>query len=410
MIHENAYNSSRTGFTLIELLIVMSIITVLMGLSAVVLYGVTDSADEQATISTIAKLNGLIEQRAEAFERAFGRDGSFRQRYIDSTNALLIQKNIYGVRPEVVGVLAKKVAFRHLFPQRHEDLLKLGFDASGKIPLTAFDGDDLLAATLRPNDTDDNQIDDAVDATVIAGAANVHTADAAVDDSTVSSELLYFTLVHSGNFGATTSIADQFSASEIADTDEDGLLEFVDAFGEPLRFYRWPTRLIDPNTPNSFQPNIANLTDNTDIRQPGDPDTLRWITTNERTAARMLIKGLPPAPVELPNGVLPRDHMFIDPDDPIGRLYSEMERLDGTNNKPQLSLEYNEKWYHSPETFSTPLVVSAGADLTLGLYEPSDIENLGNLANYDLSDGFDSMISRIGDNITSRNRRSGARR
>ena len=114
--------------------------------------------------------------------------------------------------------------------------------------------------------------------------------------------------------------------------------------------------------------------------------------------------------MELPNALLPRDLLFIDPDDPIGRLYSEMEKLNGSNDDVPLNLEYNETWYHSPETFSTPLVVSAGPDLTLGLYEPSDTANLGNLAKYDLSDGFESMISRISDNITSLNRRAGGRR
>ena len=40
-------------------------------------------------------------------------------------------------------------------------------------------------------------------------------------------------------------LSKEFTAQEVADTDDDGLLEFVDAWGEPLRFYRWPTRMID---------------------------------------------------------------------------------------------------------------------------------------------------------------------
>lgn len=57
---------------------------------------------------------------------------------------------------------------------------------------------------------------------------------------TARSECLYAFLV--GGIGPLGSIfsADDFSPNEIRDTDNDGLPEFVDAWGEPLQFYRWP--------------------------------------------------------------------------------------------------------------------------------------------------------------------------
>src|SRR5262249_17242527 len=33
---------------------------------------------------------------------------------------------------------------------------------------------------------------------------------------------------------------DDFRDTEVKDTDGDGLMEFIDAWGEPLQFYRWP--------------------------------------------------------------------------------------------------------------------------------------------------------------------------
>ena len=33
---------------------------------------------------------------------------------------------------------------------------------------------------------------------------------------------------------------DDFSDREVKDTDGDGLPEFVDAWGQPLQFFRWP--------------------------------------------------------------------------------------------------------------------------------------------------------------------------
>lgn len=57
---------------------------------------------------------------------------------------------------------------------------------------------------------------------------------------TARSEMLYALLVEGqGPLGAAFA-RDDFTDQEIADTDDDGLLEFVDAWGEPLQFFRWP--------------------------------------------------------------------------------------------------------------------------------------------------------------------------
>jgi hypothetical protein len=57
---------------------------------------------------------------------------------------------------------------------------------------------------------------------------------------TARSEMLYALLVEgSGPLGSVFS-RDDFTDKEVKDTDGDGLPEFVDAWGEPLQFYRWP--------------------------------------------------------------------------------------------------------------------------------------------------------------------------
>ncbi len=57
---------------------------------------------------------------------------------------------------------------------------------------------------------------------------------------TARSEMLYALLVNGqGPLGSAFS-ADDFRDNEVQDTDGDGLMEFVDAWGEPLQFYRWP--------------------------------------------------------------------------------------------------------------------------------------------------------------------------
>jgi hypothetical protein len=58
--------------------------------------------------------------------------------------------------------------------------------------------------------------------------------------STARSEMLYALLVEGrGPLGSVFS-RDDFTDKEVQDTDGDGLPEFVDAWGKPLQFYRWP--------------------------------------------------------------------------------------------------------------------------------------------------------------------------
>ncbi len=72
------------------------------------------------------------------------------------------------------------------------------------------------------------------DATAVARFIANHTHE------TARSEMLYALLVEgTGPLGNVFSRGD-FTDAELKDTDDDGLLEFVDAWGKPLQFYRWP--------------------------------------------------------------------------------------------------------------------------------------------------------------------------
>ena len=159
-----------------------------------------------------------------------------------------------------------------------------------------------------------------------------------------------------------------------------------------------------------------------DTNNDGVPDTTvgqRQVAALERQVASIMLKGLPLAPALLPDGRLPRDLLLTDPDDPVGILYFELERLNGLNGTPLFSNEFNETKYHTPDTFHSPLIVSAGKDGQLGLYEPNDSANFGNLAQYndDLNGNGTAreaadlalMQDVIADNVTNRNKRAGGR-
>ncbi len=395
---------------------VVAIISLLMTLSVVVMSGFADTARVEATSATIQKIQKMMDQRVEAFERAFR--GSRKDAAMNLIRMHLSDPNgdgdqsdgIFGVSDPVVEILAKKALFRFEFPQRFEDRTLVAFgDSASSIPrLTTNVYFNVLAPTVRaemglPDTT-------ALDDPAIVTQAGVKFASHTSSLETESSELLYFALIKSGNYGASSVDSDLFTNQEVTDQDGDGLPEFVDAWGQPLRFYRWPTRLIDIDAPNPFQPNLANLSDPTDTRS---------ILPAERAIANIVMKGLPPAPFALPNGGVPRDALLTDPDDPVGRLYAELEKLNGSNGTGVLATEYNEIKYHTPDTFHAPLIMSAGADGKLGLFEPSDTANLGNVAAFPPDMNGNAVLLELADlqlvqesmldNITSRNKRSGGR-
>ena len=57
---------------------------------------------------------------------------------------------------------------------------------------------------------------------------------------TARAEMLYALLVEGGGPLGSVFNADEFTDKEVKDTDGDGLPEFVDAWGNPLQFFRWP--------------------------------------------------------------------------------------------------------------------------------------------------------------------------
>jgi len=406
----------RRGFTLIELLFVIAIMGILMSLTIAVMNGVQEQAERTATKVTIRKVNGLLQQRLESFDRAFRR--SLKDRLIRDTITLLranvgdnfvVPLQQLDQAPPWLVVLAKKAGVRFEFPQRFVDRTGSGeLDAAGiadGMPLSVYNKIALPIARTQLVQEGKPNLEDDVKARVTSNWAK-HTS------ATESAELLYFFLISSGNFGGATLDADQFTDREIADTDGDGLPEFIDAWGHPLRFYRWPTRLIDPDAPDPFVPDITTI----------DPTDQRIISAEERFVAGLLIRGLPAAPIPLGAGGQ-RDTMFVDPDDPVGLLYTLIEDPNFLNMGIELRNAINESGYHTLDTWHTPLIVSAGPDGVLGLREPSEWNassgiygNLAQLAGTTTEAGnlgpipSSSVIDDLTDNVANRNTRAGGRR
>ncbi len=262
----------RPGFTLIELLIVIGLIGFMATMGVILVQTMAGRAKAGRTKVIIRQIDTQIAQRLDGFDRWF-----------DSQEKFLLQKlRIYSVT-EKNRILGKKTYFKAYFPQTPGEVLK-----SENIYSLWWDED----------------------------GARKDTVDNAAD----SAEVLYAMLMEMQTFGTESVSEGDFDNTMIGDTDDDGLKEFIDGWGNPIRFYRWPTRLVKPD---------GNI---------------------NRDIATLLISALPPGK---PGAGAQLD---IDPDDPTAALKIA---------------DIDEDDYHTYNTWHTPIVVSAGEDGKLGLHEPT---------------------------------------
>lgn len=394
---------SHAGFTLIELLVVLLVIAILAGLSFAVLGRTGTTARISATRTTLQQLDSLISERLEAFRRH-----DFR----NQANLLKLAYDAAGNTPSVVPFQAaermvRKNAYRATFPSRFEDLF--GFDGMDGDAAGSFSRD---AGTRQVTLSDfanygDPGSDDAPLAALIRnlidnpqpGVGSFFNPDVH-DPDTESSELLYLALTRGTTYGAPLDSLDGIDADRLQDTDEDGLIEILDDWGNPIRFYNWPTSLM---------------------RAGADGEVF------DRSAAAALVFDAPAVP-PVPNG----NAMFWtettdythplkqDPDDPFGELpifFSSYDLDFGSGASTMMpfgqtdpaDITTDAQFYHGNNIWHAPLLVSAGPNAELGLGEPNST-GFDRLAIADLNaDGvIDSdEIDALGDNITNRQQAGG---
>ena len=176
----------------------------------------------------------------------------------------------------------------------------------------------------------------------VVGNLQAHT------HKTARAEMLYAMLTEGiGPFGSAFS-KDDFTAREVQDTDGDGLPEFVDAWGEPLQFYRWPLYFA-----SDTQKGFANYTmlSETRERSPLDP--------NQQLAAPAWFMGQTGAPTSTPAGP--------------GTNATTFQSLFFMLVDPQANGTTSPNLWDRGSTFTRraynwkPLIVSSGPDKLLGV-------------------------------------------
>jgi Tfp pilus assembly protein PilE len=305
----------RSGFTLIELMFVFTSIAILAAITLQAVGAYLVNARIAATQTTISKVQSLINSRAQALDRLTKRKG-----YLAGTPEYLSLSR-GGYSNSLRNTLTMKLLQVKYFPQAFYEV-------------------------------------------------NVQALPKVASPIASNSEILYDFLTEANVLGDSPVGIDAFSSAETKDIDFDGLPEFLDAWGNPLRFYRWPTRLFRSGG------------------QTG-PNTVAPITAADVALVQQLFSTLPVSTENLTSD------LAHDPDDPLQECLN--------------ACPYFEEKFHTPATYHVFLVISAGPDGVLGLFEPEQLRDpeTGNLIYGNLAVVKD--VQALNDDIISLNIRAGGK-
>jgi prepilin-type N-terminal cleavage/methylation domain-containing protein len=298
--------AKRRGFTLVELMMVMVIIGILISFILKAAIGGLRNAEKSATVSLIAKLEAALTDRIDALSSyraeptwahyamaAIYPGGSFAPIQSNQRAQVIAQFDyIRAELPDVFVVDTSDTAYPLNFaaprfnplggplttiPEEYLLPIGAGWPQPGTgvvLPATGMKGASFAAmgaiykqlgySPKGYDGVDSNNngyIDERAEGNMGLTADLVAQIDARLANhkhKTARSEMLYALLVEGiGPLGSIFT-RDDFAKSEVADTDGDGMLEFVDAWGEPLQFYRWPI-MYHSDTQRGF-PDLAKIT------------------------------------------------------------------------------------------------------------------------------------------------------
>ena len=342
----------RSGFTMVELLVVITIIAILMSISFAVYNSSLENARVAATRSLIRQVDGALQDRLDAFARLNLRSQAQQfQLAFNTANAPAT------IPLPVADVIIYKDRFRAAFPQRVEDLWGLSGDP------TIGDNAPLWRVWMRET-----------------GATAMAPRPAVITPDIESSVLLHLTLTQGSAFGLPAVSLDGISPNHVRTietyTDGGGVTHyvsyFVDEWDRPLRFFNWPTRLVRYDGEQSYTNPPPSLINN-------NIDEATFLAS-----ARVLMSRAPQTPTTA--STLPYNYfshpLNQDPDDQFGALtalLNDATQFGGPILRTPTGFSlgsYNaqpidENFYHTLDTYHTPLIVSGGPDRRIGLFEPN---------------------------------------
>ena len=251
---------SRPSFTLVELLVVIAIIGVMAGMVLFTLASAQQDAMRTRTSGTIDKINQVILERWEGYR--------YRSVKLPLVSEAMQQKQITPRGVARLRSLFLKDMMRMEMPDSYSDLAYTPTDLTlygppiakdlypGVSPMTFKSSPGREYNVLRNYFGRMGQVLETAPAATLMPSSKPtpHWSD-----NYQSAECLYAIVAHSTSGGG--SALESFAASEIADTDGDGYPEFIDAWGEPISWIRWPAGYTSAlnlsyqaSSPDAFDP------------------------------------------------------------------------------------------------------------------------------------------------------------
>ncbi|MDA7951854.1 MAG: type II secretion system GspH family protein [Pirellulaceae bacterium] len=264
--NSNFLSKGRYGFSLIELLVVISILSLLMGLGTVAYMRAAQEAKEIRTQTQIEKLDVLIMERVEEFQYRSVRVPAWVERDARLDSSLIVAEEVARYRLESL-----REKMRMELPDRVSDVIDpdmttQAFSEKGEYTPRA---NRYYRRVLAVKESQS-------DPTTWRWSRTFQGA-----------ECLYLIVREM------TPDSDQFfTLAEIGDVDGDGMKEFLDAWGNPIGFIRWPRGFSSPKQPFvQFTDGTGNLDLTKLKRDPFDPfniDRDNFIRLNDHKGTFML--------------------------------------------------------------------------------------------------------------------------
>lgn len=235
---------ARNAFTLIELLVVISIIGFMSGMFLVAYRGAAQEANTQRTRTTIQKISDVLNSRMEEY--------SSYPLVLKTPLGFPLPSNTTPITPATESKTlllerARLLCLREVVAMEmpdHPDDIKWSDKwvtnqtmtvVLNSVPKIIPTGLTIGAAAVSVRNPPTSRT---------FGLARKLTNSAGKpisgwQNKNANAELLYLVIEDSELNGS--SAIELFGASETGDTDGDGLKEFLDAFGNPIQWIRWPT-------------------------------------------------------------------------------------------------------------------------------------------------------------------------
>lgn len=219
----------RSGFTLIELLVVITIITILVTITLGGLSVVRKQSNIDRTQRTVQKINFLLMEKLEQYQtRRMGEYVKFFaaeiQQPTETPYQALARARVTALRDLIRLEMPDRYSEINAATLEENSLLAPYLSLSSLLP-AKWPKPSLLRHYRRKYQA---ALDAANGDPIKEAAVNNHAA----------AELLFMIIMSMPN------ASEQFAEYEIGDYDNDGLKEFIDAWGNPIRFIRWPAGFV----------------------------------------------------------------------------------------------------------------------------------------------------------------------